>query len=170
MHTGGKRAGHTGACERARRKQAMEARIAQRAPTGMCAACRAAGHAYLLDRLVTFWSCTWLRARMTCNADDGRKRRAPDSVSAKGERGCVRTGASRCVADPQHVAPSLFRSSGPTAIGKRSQGKGDRSLCAFKKATRYKSNTRCVQPRRTRERPSAQSMEDRVVNPSRSTC
>ena len=74
-----------------------------------CVQHRAAWHAYLLVCSVSIWSCTWQRARMTCNADDGRERRAPGIVSAKGERGCVRTGASRCVADPQHLAPPLFR-------------------------------------------------------------
>ena len=74
-----------------------------------CVQHRAAWHAYLLVCSVSIWSCTWQRARMTCNADDGRERRAPGIVSAKGVRGCVRTGASRCVADPQHLAPPLFR-------------------------------------------------------------
>jgi len=131
LRTGGQRAGHT---TQENVRCAEIASIEKQGPLSVrrssCLQHGAAWHAYLLMCTVTISPCPWLRARITCNEDDGRERRAFDSVSAESERGCVRTIALRCVADPQHLRPPLFGPSGPSPSEKNARGLG-----SFKKAS-----------------------------------
>jgi hypothetical protein len=131
LRTGGQRAGHT---TQENVRCAEIARIEKQGPLSVrrssCLQHGAAWHAYLLMCTVTISPCPWLRARITCNEDDGRERRAFDSVSAESEQDCVRTIALRCVADPQHLGPPLFGPSGPSPSEKNARGLG-----SFKKAS-----------------------------------
>jgi hypothetical protein len=125
LRTGGQRAGHT---TQENVRCAEIASIEKQGPLSVrrssCLQHGAAWHAYLLMCTVTISPCPWLRARITCNEDDGREQRAFDSVSAESERGCVRTIALRCVADPQHLRPPLFGPSGPSPSEKNARGLG----------------------------------------------
>ena len=129
LRTGGQRAGHT---TQENVRCAESASIEKQGPLSVRRSCLqhgAAWHAYLLICTVTISPCPWLRARITCNEDDGRERRAFDSVSAESEQDCVRTIALRCVADPQHLGPPLSDPSGASPSEKNAMGLG-----SFKKA------------------------------------
>ena len=90
LRTGGQRAGHT---TQENVRCAEIASIEKQGPLSVrrssCLQHGAAWHAYLLMCTVTISPCPWLRARITCNEDDGRERRAFDSVSAESERDCL---------------------------------------------------------------------------------